>query len=242
MSNVIKGESLGALDTKAVRVIGAEAIKQGHAGYSRRNRKVTPEELARSIVDEADQEAAALVSAAHQEAEQIRSAAHKEGFEAGFKELDEERATLAERVAELEADLERRVEEFWVEIEPQLLKLAVDIARKIVCQEVSEHQEFVLNMVKVGLRQLRDRHEIRIRVNPADYEFVRGQKDEIASSCDGIRALEIIDDRRVDEGGCIIESSHGHLDARLETQFEEAERALLEAACDGQNEIGADSG
>jgi flagellar assembly protein FliH len=38
---------------------------------------------------------------------------------------------------------------------------------------------------------------------------------------DGARQLEIIEDRRVGRGGCVIETSAGTIDARIDTQFEQ---------------------
>jgi len=241
LSSVVRSDLLGRLTVEGEYVIDPQKTGRGHAGRARRSMSASPENRAKSIVDQANEEAAALISAAQQEAEAIRSAAHREGREAALAEMDAEKNALDERIARIEADAERQVQEFWVSIEPELLKLAVDIARKIVHRETSESQEFVLETVKAGLHQLRDRQELRIRVNPADYEFVREHKEEIASSCDGVRSLEVLDDRRVDQGGSVIESGKGHLDVRIETQLREAERSLLEAAHDGDSEVVTES-
>ncbi|MHB0912669.1 MAG: FliH/SctL family protein [Armatimonadota bacterium] len=232
MSGVIKGELLADQGFGAVRVIGVEAIMRNRAGSSKH---LSPQETAASVIDRANEEAARIVSAARDEAEEIRAQAHREGRDEGLRQLDTERAEIAERAAGLQTELEDRLDRFWIEIEPELLKLSVDIAGKIVRHEVDEQQEFVLGTVKAGLKQLRDRHEINIRVNPGDYELLRNRKDDVACSCDGIRNLEVIDDRRVGRGGCVIESGHGSLDARIETQLGEVERALLEAANDGND-------
>ncbi|HOP79879.1 MAG TPA: FliH/SctL family protein, partial [Armatimonadota bacterium] len=60
-------------------------------------------------------------------------------------------------------------------------------------------------------------------------------------SCDGIRAVEVIEDRRVDKGGCLIESGNGYLDARIDTQRKEVERALTEAVKYGKSPVPAES-
>jgi len=240
LSSIIKGRLLGRRGgVQGEYVVDPEKVGRGQLGRSRRSRHASPEDAARAIVEDANEQAAALILAARQEAEAIRASAYQEGREASLSELEAEKAALAERLAAIEADVERRVEEFWAAIEPELLRLAVDIAGKIVYREISENDGFVLSTIKAALQQLRDRHELKIRVNPADYELAREHKDEIASSCDGVRSIEIIEDRRVGQGGSLIESSNGHLDARLDTQLGEVERALLEAAHDGSNETAA---
>lgn len=197
---------------------------------------VSPEDAARAIIAQAEADAQALASEAAAEAESIRSSAYNEGYERGLRQLDETRQEVAAQIGRIEADAAEEIERFWTSIEPELLKLSVEIAGKIVRHHIDDTDGFVLTTVKEGIRQLRDRQDLKIRVNPEDYNLMREHKEDAASSCDGIKNLEIIDDRRVDAGGCIIESGNGDLDARIETQLSEAEKALLEASRYGRSE------
>lgn len=239
MSAVIKSSLLRALDVKGEYVVEPGDIEEAIAAH--REQTVPPEARAKSIVEQAQEQAEAMVQAARQEADMIRTTAYQDGLEMARREFDAERAELAERVAQTIQDVELQVSEFWVAMEPELLKLAVDIARKILHKEISESQDVVLNMVKIALYQIRDRQSLKIRVNPADYELLREHKEEIMSSCDGMRSLEIINDRRVEQGGCLIEGENGNLDARIGTQLKEVERALLEAAHDGRHSVAAET-
>ena len=54
-------------------------------------------------------------------------------------------------------------------------------------------------------------------------------RDDLLSLLDGIKNLEIVDDRRVGDGGCVIETNAGTIDAKIETQLAEVERALANA-------------
>jgi Flagellar biosynthesis/type III secretory pathway protein len=47
------------------------------------------------------------------------------------------------------------------------------------------------------------------------------------SHADSVREIVIESDNKVERGGCIIESDLGNIDARLSTQFELIEEALL---------------
>lgn len=241
MRTVIKSDSLSRLKIEGEYVIDAGDVS-GRDARMRRLRHQPPEVRARSIIEEARDEAEALVEAANGEADSIRTSAYQEAREMALRELDQERAAFAETASQTLADMNRQLDEFWVSIEPELLKLAVDIARKIVHREIADDSEVVLNTVKIALHQLRDRQSLKIRVNPAEYELLREHKDEIMSSCDGMRSLEIVEDRRVEQGGCLIESDNGNLDARIETQLKEIERALLEAAHDGRNDVADETG
>lgn len=213
----------------------------GRSRRSSKRKSASPEDTANSIISEARQEAETLIASAQDEAESIRLAAQQEGYQAGLAQIEAERQALRDQLAEIKDDTERRIEQFWTSIEPELLRLAIEIARKIVRRHIDENDGVTLETVKAGLRQLRDRQELKIRVNPEDYEVVRERKEDIRSSCDGVRDVEILDDRRVDKGGCLIECGNGHLDARIETQLSEVERALLEVADPGRPEIPAES-
>lgn len=233
MSSVIKGDLLGnalrgvyVIDpTPSTKVEQVETVNEP-----------TAEEKAAVIISDAQAQAAALVQAACVEAEQIKETARQEGYDAGYKELEAERSSCGEKLAEIEAGLEENVDSYFTALEPEVVTLAIAIARQVVKREIESDKEFVLGTIRSGLRQLRERHEIKVRVNPADYDLVRAHKEDIASSCDGIRSIEIIDDRRVDAGGCIIDSANGYLDGRIDTQISEVERTLMDAARDGRNE------
>lgn len=203
---------------------------------------LTPEQIAAETIRNAEEAALGIIAQAEHQRDSIRVGAHAEGYAAGFRELEAERAVAEARLRELEENAEKCLDDYYNAMEPEILKLSVEIAGQVVKQHIETDEEFVLKTIKAGLRQLRERNEIRIRVNPVDYEFTRTHKDEISQSCDGVRSIEVTDDRRVAQGGCIIESPNGELDARIETQLAEIERALREAAHDGRNQTGSHTG
>jgi flagellar assembly protein FliH len=67
---------------------------------------------------------------------------------------------------------------------------------------------------------------VRVRVSVADAPHVKEMRQEILELMDGLRHLEIVDDRRVGDGGCVIETNAGTIDAKIETQLSEIARAL----------------
>lgn len=231
MGRVIKSNSIPnvSVSNDAVYVLDCETISR----RSKDKNCVAPHDEAQMILSQAREEAARIVFDARAEAENIRVLAYEEARQAALQELEEQKSLLMKHCEEVESNLEHQLEQFWIDIEPELLKLAVRIAEKILHQELNEHQDYVLTTVKSAISQLRDKKNIKIRINPSDYEFLRTHKEELVSTFDGVSSLEVIEDRRVDQGGCVIESANGDLDARVSTQLEQVERALLEE-CHGQ--------
>ena len=233
MANLIKADSL----RRAGRM-GDCFVDAATAARTERRRKPgnasSPEEQANLILDEARDRADSVIAQARVEAERIRAAAYAEGREDATGKLEAAGSALERRAAEFEAEVERQIKESWTILEREVLKLSVEVAQKILRREV-ESDEFVLTTVTDGLRQLRDKRDLKIRANPGDFRFLREHKEDLIASFDGIQSVDVIEDRRVDKGGCLIESTNGHLDGRIETQLKEVERALLEAHEEGRH-------
>ena len=80
-----------------------------------------------------------------------------------------------------------------------------------------------------ALRRITEKDHVRIRVSVADAPHIREMRDDLLTLVDGIKNLEILDDRRVGDGGVVIETGAGTIDAKIETQLAEVERTLNHA-------------
>jgi flagellar assembly protein FliH len=231
LSSLIKRRVAGDKDK------AGEFIVDCHLGRSAPwadGESLSPEDEAARIVDDARMEAVQVVEDAGRQAEGIRLAAYEEGREAAQSELEESKAALAALEAELQEDAARKVEDFWRSVEPELLRLSVDIARKIVRREIEKNDDFIIDAIKAGVRQLSTRHDLTIRANPSDCEMIRDHKDDLMASFDGISSIEVMEDRRAPQGGWTVESESGSLDGRVDSQLKEVERNLMEAVRDAR--------
>ena len=160
--------------------------------------------------------------------EELGQAAREKGLADGMRVAEEcYRAKLA-RLESLTARLQEEREAFFDRIEPELVRLAVTIGEKVVGRELEMRPETVVELVRSAMRRLRDRETLRVSVNPQDLQRVKEAREDLISTIDGVRKLEIVEDRRIDPGGCLIESPNGTLDARIRTQLEEVSEALEE--------------
>ena len=127
-----------------------------------------------------------------------------------------------------------QLDEHWRAVEPDLLALAVEIARKLVHHDISEHDDFVLRTVSAGLAELKSKSNVSLMVNPADYDLVVEQKETLQRQLEGSTPLDIFCHASVDRGGCLIETENGFLDAKIDSQLAEIERALMAKEQDGK--------
>jgi flagellar assembly protein FliH len=124
---------------------------------------------------------------------------------AAEEELTQERSRLADVCAEI-------VGEAFAKIAGPLLS-----TRKAAVGAVTE----VLKRVKEG-------RDLVVRVSPADLPTLQQEEPRLAAVVPG-RPLKLVADARIELGGCIVESSLGTLDGRLDVQLREL-YATLRAA------------
>jgi len=198
----------------------------------------TAHERAARIIAQGQAEALERIEAARAEAGRIHAEARdrglKEALDAAQERADRLAAELRARFDAQVAEINREREEFFSRVEPEMAALAVSVAEKVVAQEIATQPEIVLNLVRNSMKRMKERETLRVRLNPEDLELVRQARDDLIAAVDGVQRLELIEDRRVDRGGCIVESRNGNLDARIKTQLTKMERVIAEAACEEQ--------
>jgi len=170
--------------------------------------------------------AALQVQAAELAAQQILEEARARGLEEGRRAAQTECHAAVERLRGFEQEINAERDDFFRRMEPEVVRLAVSIAEKVIGREVADHPEIVLDAIKRSMKRMQEKEFLRIRVNPDSLELVREHRDDLVAAVDGVQKLEIADDRRVDPGGCVIESRNGNIDARIGTQIREIERAI----------------
>lgn len=184
---------------------------------------------AQELIVKAKMQALELVAQAETRAtsieEEARVSGQSQGFEAGKATADAEMTEMLETMRSLieSARSERR---FIIEgAEPELLRLAMAIAERIVHQQVSVDPSVVVENVRNALTRLVTREVVTLRVHPADLDAIRQHRDALVSSSD-IEHLRIVEDQRVDRGGVVVETDAGTIDAKVATQLREARRAI----------------
>lgn len=190
------------------------------------------------IVANAGREAEHIGAQARADARATRRAARKQAFRLGVsraERLAERR--LAQAVSNEMTLIKNEVGAFcdalvaeqarvWESVQPQLAHLALEIAARVVKAELSLNPDVVVQITRHALRRLEGCESVRIRVNPDDVEKVRARREEILGLFEGLRNVEINEERRVAVGGVQIETDAGTLDARIETQIAEIGRAF----------------
>jgi flagellar biosynthesis/type III secretory pathway protein FliH len=172
---------------------------------------------AERIRREAQAQALRILEEARAEADRLQSEARARGFEAGNQEW-------TERILELTAARQRLLDDN----RERLLKLSIKLAQKILGHELEARPEALGDLVLKAVRGLPQQGKVQIRVRPADLETLRAQRSRLLAELGQRVEIDLREDPTIVEGGCVIETPVGIIDARLETQLRVLERILLQ--------------
>ena len=166
-----------------------------------------------------------LISRAREEADAIREAAAKEGYQEGLtrskEDLEEFRTSLKEFLS--------AKQEVFDKIAPEILSISIDIAKKIIKKELNQAPELLAESVMEILKGLsKEETKITIRTNPTQVSMLKGETPKMAEQLGLEAKIMVIPDETVMEGGCIVTTTNGVVDARIDTQLAIISEALKE--------------
>lgn len=187
---------------------------------------------------EAQQFTAQVQAQIQEQAEQIRQQAHEQGYQEGIQAgmaagQEQGRQESLLRIEQLKKEFVELVmarRQALASLEPDVVKLAVDIAEKIVGMELATGREIITGIVRQALATLKERDEVVIRVNPVEVDAIKAQQAGFEAMIEGLKRFEVIADGAIEAGSCSIETSLGNVDARMATQFEAVRAGLEEIA------------
>lgn len=136
------------------------------------------------------------------------------------------RSTIDEKLARLEAlmaELLVPIEQHQDELESALVNLATVLARAVIHRELILDSSQIRQIVITAVDSLPStREDVRIRVNPADRDWVT----EVAMRLEA--ETSVIADETIMAGGCKVETRHSLVDYTVEKRFQKAVQAMLE--------------
>lgn len=220
-SKILKGSQLkkeGAAPMRAHRP-RTEVMPEGGGVLDRR--VIAAGETAERIIRDAEAEAERIRKAAETlraGVESVREQARREGFAKG-------EAAGKALVTEQLLRLDRMREEFFSKAEPEIIRLVLAIAEKLIGQIAAERPDTVKGVVRQALeRSIGDR--ITVKLNPEDYRTVMSEGYEFRDVLDRTKRLLFKEDETIHKGGCVVETEVGTIDAQIETQLEAIRKAL----------------
>jgi flagellar assembly protein FliH len=110
----------------------------------------------------------------------------------------------------------------------QIIEILFLIAKKVIHREIQDSPEIILDIVKSACQHLTETDEIRLRLHPSDFEYIRDIERLLSTHLNGNRDIHFIEDTTLDRGSIVIETEFGEIDASIRSQIEHMKEVMLE--------------
>ncbi|MFH2009749.1 MAG: FliH/SctL family protein [bacterium] len=179
-------------------------------------------EGAARILGSARREARELLAQARSEAERLASRARAEGLAEGRQQ-----AVTLTVAARAEAARMRQ------EAGARLIRLAVELARKVLEQELRASPDALGALARQTLAEVHWYPRVTLRLHPEDARTLRDVHPGLADALDDGAELILEEDEQLPRGSCQAETESGLVDGSVDVQLAALERALLADAAPG---------
>lgn len=155
-----------------------------------------------------------LVSRAQQEAISIKENARISGYQEGLKNAQKDIEKLENSLKNF-LDLKEKI---YDEISPKILDISMEVAKKIIKQEVETNQDLLKEIILDALEKLtKNEKQIVLKVSPTDRDYVKLNIDEVLSQAQVEARVSVQQDSNLVKGSVIVETSNGLIDASINT-------------------------
>jgi flagellar biosynthesis/type III secretory pathway protein FliH len=160
----------------------------------------------------------------------LEKTAYENGFlqgeKAGMEIAEQKVEAVMRRYAESILETGKVRSTIYSQVERDVVKLAIEVAKKIVHREIQADKQIIQTLVRVALSHVAEKSAVTIHLNPVDYEFLLEYRAELSQN-EG-REIALLADKSIERGGCMIQTECGEIDARIEEKFREVEHSFFE--------------
>ncbi len=157
---------------------------------------------------------------------------YERGFNEGQKSVKEMmEKEYAERIAQKYESIDKIIDKLNMKIaayepafEKLVINLALAISRKIVKREI-KRESIINETLKESIRRVIGSNKIFVKLNPKDLKLIN-LESHIQFNDDTYKNIKFEPDDHVEEGGCLVETEIGNVDARISSQFSEVSKQL----------------
>ncbi len=166
-----------------------------------------------------------LISRAREEAQSIKEAAAKEGYQDGLEQAEADILDVKNAITSF-LGAKQAVFDY---IAPDILEISVEIAQKIIKKELQQDPNVILDNILALLKTLsKEETKITLRVNPAQVSLLKSEVPSLLNEAGLDAKVLVVPDETIMEGGCVVTTTNGVIDATIETQLAVISEALRE--------------
>ena len=161
-----------------------------------------------------------------------------EGRENAFNAYREQFADKLSRFDEILSSMANLKSELVNSNEGQIVKLVYYLARRVALTEIAERPELILNAVNQAVRGAQSEENINVRVSSADFEFIESARERLGKEFIALKNVTFEATPEVSQGGCIVRTNYGEVNATVEQRLEKLWTALSEKIPNTKDSVG----
>lgn len=150
--------------------------------------------------------------------DEILEQARREGYEKG---IAEGRAEIAMQ----QLDLVDQSVKYMESVEDKMADIVLKALRK--CIDGINDEELVLGVTRKAMKAIvRNQRQITIRVSPKMAPIVKARTAELSTDFPSLDYIEVVEDGKLDDSSCVVETAAGTVDASIEGQLAAIEKSI----------------
>lgn len=165
-----------------------------------------------------------LTAVAEQQARQAYETGLRTGEGNARKTLESEIRTAIDRLTATIADVAAARAEVIQRAEADIVRLAIEIARRVLHRELTVDPNALEALTKAALNKLQWQEIHRVLVHPDQEKVVRASLQQTGRG----QGIEVVADPSQPPGGILFDVGRGALDASVGTQLDEIARGLTD--------------
>lgn len=185
------------------------------------------------LLQEAQEKSESLIKEAQEKEEEWKEEAYHKGFEEGyedsFKKGEEHLKILFKNIQNIADHLLEKRQQILKETQGQLVSILISSVRKVIHKLAEDQEGIIIKTLQEALLRVTSRSDIVLRVNPKDFSIVEEWVPRLKERFENLTSLKVFEDSKIENGGCLIETDFGEIDARIATQISRIEERILEA-------------
>jgi len=177
-----------------------------------------------------------IEAAALEKLKEIQEQAFQEAYQLGLDEgrrqaFEKHSSEISERMKSLDQllltikDLKKEMAAFN---EAHLMQLVYQMAARLAKVELDGNNQAMVQILRDAVGLAQDEENVTVRVSTAQFEFLENLKKETGRELDFIRKIRFEPSAEINDGGCIVETNYGEVDARIEQRIQQLWSVLSE--------------
>ncbi len=146
------------------------------------------------------------------ETEILKDLAFQEGFQEALNSLNNHIHLLDEELKKIREEVQKKI-----------APLAIKAIRRIIGEELKLHPDRIVDIVLTALKPVTQQRKIILYVNKADVEQLEANKPRIKEIFEHLENFSIQERSDIEQGGCIIETGAGIVNAQLDNMLRSLE-------------------